>query len=378
MPLYEGIGLIGEKQLPPVCLDIGSAYTKCGFCGETGPRAIIPTRVKLDGQERSVFDYRSREDLDRLLVALLETIYFRRLLVSPKDRPVVVAESLLTPTIFRDVLASVSCLLLAPSHLLALMPLGLQTGLVLDIGHEEAVCIPVYEGVPVLRAWQALPLAARAVHRSLRTALKEHGSVVDPAGRSVEQVVDSLSDAVVEDIKVRGVLVAPSAPSEAAGSEPIPVPLPYPLPGGVTLTVAGRSRLLPAEVLFTADADNQTLATMLLDALLQCPLDSRRPLAASLVVLGGTAHLPGIKARLLSEVRRQAALPPYSETLHLDTFRMHRPPAKANYLTWLGGAMFGGTDVVLTRSLTREKYLELGALPDWCSLATPVADSRGV
>ena len=28
MPLYEGIGLIGEKQLPPVCLDIGTAYTK--------------------------------------------------------------------------------------------------------------------------------------------------------------------------------------------------------------------------------------------------------------------------------------------------------------------------------------------------------------
>ena len=43
----------------------------------------------------------------------------------------------------------------------------------------------------------------------------------------------------------------------------------YPLPGGVTLTVAGRSRLEPAEALFAADADNQTLATLLLDAVMQ-------------------------------------------------------------------------------------------------------------
>jgi hypothetical protein len=34
MPLYEGIGLISEKHA--VVLDIGAAYTKCGYAG---PRA---------------------------------------------------------------------------------------------------------------------------------------------------------------------------------------------------------------------------------------------------------------------------------------------------------------------------------------------------
>ena len=72
---------------------------------------------------------------------------------------------------------------------------------------------------------------------------------------------------------MRTVLVAPSAPSDPAGegepSSPVPVPVLYPLPGGVTLTVDGQSRLRPAETLFTADADNQTLASMLLDALIQ-------------------------------------------------------------------------------------------------------------
>ena len=41
--------------------------------------------------------------------------------------------------------------------------------------------------------------------------------------------------------------------------------------------------------------------------------------------------------------------------------------------------MFGGTDVILTRSLSREKYLETGVLPDWCSLAASApADARGL
>ena len=31
MPLYEGIGLISEKHA--VVLDIGAAYTKCGYAG---------------------------------------------------------------------------------------------------------------------------------------------------------------------------------------------------------------------------------------------------------------------------------------------------------------------------------------------------------
>ena len=55
----------------------GRVCVRCGFCGETGPRAIIPSRVTLDGRERSVFDYQDGEDLYRLLVQLIETVYFR-------------------------------------------------------------------------------------------------------------------------------------------------------------------------------------------------------------------------------------------------------------------------------------------------------------
>lgn len=50
-----------------------------------------------------------------------------------------------------------------PSHVVALYTLGINTALVLDIGYQEAVAIPVYEGIPILKAWQALPLGSKVV-----------------------------------------------------------------------------------------------------------------------------------------------------------------------------------------------------------------------
>ena len=80
-------------------------------------------------------------------------------------------ESLLTPTQFRETLAKVlfrhfeiGSLMILPSHLVAISTLGIETALVLDVGYEEATLIPIFEGIPVLKAWQALPLASRAVH----------------------------------------------------------------------------------------------------------------------------------------------------------------------------------------------------------------------
>lgn len=54
--------------------------------------------------------------------------------------------------------------MILPIHLVCVSTLGVETALVLDIGYEEATLIPVFEGVPILKAWQALPIAAKAVH----------------------------------------------------------------------------------------------------------------------------------------------------------------------------------------------------------------------
>ena len=86
----------------------------------------------------------------------------------------VVVENILGSSLAKSVLArvlfkhyEVSSVLYLPSHLVALLPLGVETGLVVDLGHSETSVLPVYSGVPVLKAWQALPLAGTAPPPSL-------------------------------------------------------------------------------------------------------------------------------------------------------------------------------------------------------------------
>jgi len=53
--------------------------------------------------------------------------------------------------------------------------------------------------------------------------------------------------------------------------------------------------------------------------------------------MGGTAMLPGFLHRLMAEIRYLVEKPKYKEVLATKTFKVHTPPAKPNYVAWLGG-----------------------------------------
>lgn len=77
-----------------------------------------------------------------------------------------------------------------PSHSASLFTLGIPTALVLDVGYKEAILIPVCEGVPVLRLWQAMPLAGEAVENKIK-------SLIDVGQLSPDESIDNIA----EDIK---------------------------------------------------------------------------------------------------------------------------------------------------------------------------------
>lgn len=69
----------------------------------------------------------------------------------------------------------------------------------------------------------------------------------------------------------------------------------------------------------------------------QCPIDTRKALSENLVIIGGTAMLPGFLHRLLAEIRLLVDKPKYRDALATKSFRLHSPPAKPNCTAWLGG-----------------------------------------
>ena len=131
-----------------------------------------------------------------------------------------------------------------------------------------------------------------------------------------------------------------------------------------TLAVSGAARELAAEPLFARDLELASLPDAVLQCLLRCPLDARRALAANVLVAGGGAALPGLKARLAHELRHLAAAPPYAERLGALQFRFHGAPAHDGSVAWAGGALAGAADGG-ARSLARDVFARARRLRDW-------------
>nr|XP_020671569.1 actin-related protein 10 [Pogona vitticeps] len=393
MPLYEGLGSGGEKTA--VVIDLGAAYTKCGFAGETGPRCVIPSEIKKPGISKpiKVVQYNiNTEELYSYLKEFIHMLYFRHLLVNPRDRRVVIVESVLCPSHFRETLTKVlfkyfevPSVLFAPSHLMSLLTLGINSAMVLDCGYTESLVLPVYEGIPVLNCWGALPFGGKAIHKELEYQLLEQSTVDTGTSKrqSLPSVMGSVPEEIVEDIKVRTCFVSDlqrglkiqAAKFNLDGSTERPVPPPdvdYPLDGEKILHVNGAIRDSVVEILFEQDNEEKSVATLILDSLVECPIDTRKQLAENLVVIGGTAMLPGFLHRLMAEIRYLVEKPKYKERLASKAFRVHTPPAKPNCAAWLGGAIFGALqDILGSRSVSKEYYNQMGRIPDWCCLNNP-------
>ncbi|ELU12418.1 hypothetical protein CAPTEDRAFT_226238 [Capitella teleta] len=383
MPLFEGLSYGGEKTA--VIFDIGVAFTKCGFAAENAPQFIIPTEVRKrkTGQLVNIHKCCSEtpQDLRSVLVDFVHRLYFRQLLVNPKERRVVIVESMLTTTThFRNTLADVlfkhyevPSVVFAPGHLVCLFTLGVSTGLIMDVGYTETTVMPVFEGTAILKAWQALPLAGKAIH-DLRLWKVMKVEINRSQASWVSYWIhctNSIDESILEDIKVRCCFVTSHERATMYNAnEPLegPPAVRYPLKGDRVATISGKIRERTCEVLFEEDCEGRSLASLILDAILQSPIDMRRTLAENLVIIGGTSMLPGFNHRLRSELYAHLKQPPYSEKLSLPAFKFHKYPAKANYVAWLGGSMLGALETLASKSVTKEAYTLQPLIPDWCSL----------
>ena len=400
MPFYEGIGLMGEKNA--VCFDFGAVYAKVGYAGEAAPRAIIKTPAQIADPKASA------DVLYAVLVDFIHKIYFQHLLVNPKDRRVVLVDHILGPIRLKEALSKVLfkhfealSVLYAPSPLLPLLTLGVESGLYVDVGFKEALVVPVFEGVPILKAWQGQPLASETVHEELRRLLNAHGTVKIGNGdvRPLSEVAVTLSEDAVEDIKVRLCFVTNAErgrqiqrikrdASQVSGlssflKKSVPSSTYYLSgngSGNTQLFVDGGVRESAFEVLFERDEDGISLPSMLLDALKASPIDARRDLAANVVLVGGTSAVLGFKARLFEELKLLLA-DEYKDKLPASLeFKLHKPPTKENFTCWAGASLFGATDAIGTRSYARETYMKENAVPDWSDFRfnSLMEDSDGV
>ncbi|KAK7033266.1 actin-related protein 10 [Favolaschia claudopus] len=97
--------------------------------------------------------------------------------------------------------------------------------------------------------------------------------------------------------------------------------------GRGTLIIPGWIRERATEVLFEGgDVDESSVAEVILDSLLKVPVDLRKTMASSILVVGGTAMLPGFIPRLQQELVRAVGPPPTPSRPSARTDRPDKPP----------------------------------------------------
>lgn len=375
-------------------LEIGNKFTKIGCAGEYLPQAIIRTEVpSFFGEITPVFD-KNRDEAEqyRYIVKFFKEIFFRHLLITPKDRRFVIVESVLNPTTQRNLIAKalfetfeVSSVLFAPSHLLATFPFGTKNAFVVDVGYKETLVLPILEGVTVLNRWEVSCIGASRLEQRALELLQKHGKIITSEGSfrdiTEEDVGTFKKNKTIEDIIVRCCFVTSidrarnlkSQELNAAGDAfqgPVEVRLSH---GDEILIVPGYVREFAAEVFFEYDTDEKSLPQLILDCIYLCPVDCRRKLLESLILTGGPTRMKGFYSRLKDELKYMVKSPEYcyfNKLGHIDSVKFFLYPNTPLEMiaSWLGGSMFGALEVLQYRSTSRDEWLAHRTLPDWTAI----------
>jgi len=141
-------------------------------------------------------------------------------------------------------------------------------------------------------------------------------------------------------------------------------PFVYELDEDHCFTFNGVVREAAAELWFcTDDLDGISIPQMIVDVIAKCPIDCRKTLAESIVLTGGTSMIPGLKSRLIRELKLLSNSVLKGQA---NSFRLYKCPVKPSCINWVGGAIYGASEAINFRSIPKEHFLKTGTVPDWC------------
>jgi len=305
--------------------------------------------------------------------------------VNPKDRKVIIVESILTPTKFRTALVKVlfnyfevPAIAFVPNHLMSLMTLICHTALVVDVGYSECSVTPVVEGITMVDSIAFSSLGGKAIHQRIRDDLIKYNGTISQNGSPFvfnKSALEDLSEETIEDMKVRTCFI----PSFSRGQQLIqsliddtqpenkPNDVKYPMEGERALKIPGIIREASAQVIFEPKGNEATISSLILDVIQKSPVDVRKTLASNIVLTGGTVMMTGFKRRLKQELENLCRI--RKLTPEMSCFKFHSLPCPANYSSWLGGAIFGSTEAAASRMITKKQIETVKGvlISDWNS-----------
>eukprot|EP01128_Nolandella_sp_AFSM9_P004992 TRINITY_DN2355_c0_g1_i1.p1 TRINITY_DN2355_c0_g1~~TRINITY_DN2355_c0_g1_i1.p1 ORF type:complete len:1543 (-),score=607.78 TRINITY_DN2355_c0_g1_i1:24-4652(-) len=360
-----------------IVVDSGSRFLKVGISGEPMPRYVLPSIVatSVTNETNYLAGYAALKkatnpqlwnmgpafdpmdpDWDAAL-SIWEHTFNNILQVNPEDHPMMFTETPDMSITGREEMMeilfeyfNVPSLYIGNTALMSLYGIGRLNGVVVDIGARMQV-IPVNDGNIEQHAVTQLKRGITNVDKYMADLLEENGHYFQ-SERDIQEV---------RKMKEKLCYVAGDYGEEMKRNE-AEITKTYTLSSGKEISLA-RERFRCPEVLFHPERLGQLdssfgLHSMVFDAVMKCPIDTRINLFSNIVLVGGGTLYEGLGHRLEEEIWKRMD----SEDMRgsrRSNVACHSP-SNRKYLPWTGASIFANMADFETRSVTSDEFYEVG------------------
>jgi actin-related protein 10 len=330
-------------------LDIGSRYTKYGYSSEPTPRAITKTMPI--------------QELLQLIKTKLCLQTKPKIMLIEDVNLEITKKRILMDNIFKQGYESITFI---NQSLSALLAVGGSVGLVLDVGYHETTVVPIYEYIPLLHYHTSEKIGIRNIISTLHELLINFGQVFLDNELSPTNVDDYLTNELLENL-VCQISVCRSEvrivydPAELENDE-IDL-LKISLNSNTYILVPSFVRSQCAQILYDSE---HSIANLVLDSVLKCPIDLRNELLQNVLLIGGGVLIPGFKSNLIEELVKCTEKDGKYANLKrlLCKIGFTDNAFIPNITAWVGASLATSSKLGL-KEIGREDYLATGYVPDW-------------
>lgn len=273
-----------------------------------------------------------------------------------------------------------------PAQPLALVPLNLQSAVVVDVGYYETIVLPIVSGCPLPFAMQTVAVGSRTIHSRILDSLRRTSPCI-PSGFVLEDGVDSdgsakplsfgLDSLVLDDLCKQLCFVSPRTSEDPSGSQQY---VPYVDRFARQYRISREIRAHAADVLFAPeDKELPSIPGLILSSLLALSVDVRIKMAHKILLIGGTSMMSGFSTRLLQEMDHILASEDAGKFAPLTGLRGHfelieSPSFFQSHLPWIGASIDATIEGAHSANqITSSDFVQgKRPLPDWTGLTSNV------
>jgi len=380
----------------PIVVDIGTDNIKVGFACENQPRFFIPTVIgylKNDNiseeaaYEKQVYignEALRKRDILKLkypisniienwdgLKDIFQQIFFNLLEIHPNKHPLLITEAPYNPEKNRNKLVrllfesfnSLSIQVCLP-QLLSLVALNKSTGCVVDLGAHTSYIIPIYQNSVIKDKIKIFNLGGYQITSFLQNQLLQQRGYLFTSS-SDRYIVKSMKESicyVALDIKME----EKKYQSELIPNKHYKISLDETIELGFEACLATECLFEPAII----GKSTPSLTDMIRETIESCDKEIRRELYNSIILAGGTSMFPGLKKRILKELKMEKIseykLSQFKAMRGKNMKKVQNPsskypihvlaPSNRLYSAWFGGAQLAAHMEFQKQFITKEQY----------------------